>query len=1034
MRKALVVLLGVCLLALFVGSVSARDIDRSGLHAVKAEAEGENPALIDQGLQTLMASAAVDTYCIIWFDFEPMSWQGWTSLDKTAQVDTFFHVDDFAGLDGGAFDRLFALEGSKSLWCGTRPGTDFYLCSWVNAPGYGNSWNQICHTGAIPFTGILTWSFSVVYDSEPDYDFTYIEYDSGDENWVEIDAYDGSDTLAASYQLLLTQAATKLRYHFVADGAWSDQDGLWDTDGAVIIDEITVTDAGGVIDYEDFESYAVGSKGTLGIWNCKTEDAFGAFSGLRNNLVDKDPCADNLGAQIVFFEGSSYPSSDYPGLFDTPFCTGPGGISAPCQDESVTSPIIDMRKYSSACDVNQDMDIPEGDLAQMGGAVMRFVTYRDLPSDNLVYYTWSVRSIDEDTNCPGQWKDRNYVYYGPDKDYIQNGQDISDLVSSAPVQMTVGVTDMCDVWYEGGNDCAAHTPSPWLDNVRLYRYKTVGPSWSFRDLELFQDTFPQELEFSPDPMEEICRADMANDVAPDAAADRIDPGDSAVVKCSAPLAGGLDTLSTGEARVYFHCNVHFLGLDGKPDLFGLQLEGSDGRYIGEEGDWTVLLCEPARNSSGTVVPEMYAIDLNDSLFTRGYMVEYYFKAYDLLGQSSTLPASAEEPDGNRWEFTCLPTLRVVPGVLYVDDFQGRGTFVGTPQTYYDPAFAAITPSGEAVPDRYDVNAPTSGVSNGVGAYISAAGPQAVFCQAYEKVIFDSGDINSYTITEGTLEHSDKSNDAQLLVDWMNNSGHKVGLLVMGEGIAADLSLSTSAIALELVATTCGVSLQNESYYELTGGRTAGGTITPLITGVSGGPYDGMSYYAFGGCPIINSFDVIQTTGPGEYALQYPDYLGDPYYVGIYTPDQTNGAGFPLRTVWVGHSFMSIRDAVQPAPPVRNAFLNATYLFFENGVSGDFTGTELPKAYSLAQNFPNPFNPSTRIQFALPTKGHVSLKIYNVAGQLVKTLQDGVMDAGSHELTWDGSNNLGANVASGVYFYKINAGDNYENMKKMVLLR
>ena len=372
MRKALVVLLGVCLLALFVGSVSARDIDRSGKRAVKAVGDDENPALIDRDLQTLTATAAADTFCIVWFDFEQMDWQGWTSVDNTAQVDTFFHVDDFSGLGGGTFGRLAALEGTRSLWCGTRPGASFYLCSWINAPGYGNSWNQICYSDAIPFTGILTWSFIGTFDSEPDWDMTYLEYDAGDNNWVEIEYYDGvvADSVVVN-QLLLTQAATKLRYHFIADGAWSDQDGLYNTDGACIIDSITITDAGGVIDYEDFESYADGARGTLGIWHTTVEDAFGAYAGLANNLVDKDPCGDNFGTQIIFFNGSPYPSADYPGLFDTPFCTGPGGISAPCQNEQVNSPVIDMMTYSSACDETQDTPIPAGDAASLGGALLR---------------------------------------------------------------------------------------------------------------------------------------------------------------------------------------------------------------------------------------------------------------------------------------------------------------------------------------------------------------------------------------------------------------------------------------------------------------------------------------------------------------------------------------------------------------------------------------------------------------------------------------------------------------------------------------
>ena len=1013
-----------------VSAVSARDVRNEGLRLQRMETGETEPSLIDPGIQTLMTATAADTYCIVWFDFEQMDWQGWTSVDRTAQVDTFFHVDDFSGLGGGAFGRLVALEGTKSLWCGTRPGTDFYMCSWYNAPGYGNAWNQICSSDVISFTGVLTWAFKCVFDSEPDWDFTYIEYDAGNDNWVEIAHYDGVDTFIVAEQLLLSQTATKLRYHFVADGAWSDQDGLWDTDGAFIVDSITVIDAGGIIDYEDFESYASGAKGKLGIWNCTVEDAFGAYASLAPNLVDKDPCSDNFGTQIVFFVGSPYPSADYPGLFDTPFCSGPGGISAPCQNEMVISPIIDMMSYSTACDENQDAAIPGADAAQLGGAVLWLMNYRDLPVWNLVFYTWSVRNFVD--GCPGQWLDRNYVFYGAPKDYIQHNEDISDLVGADPIQVNVGVVDMCDIWYGTYGNCAAHTPTPWFDNIRVYRYKTVGPSWSARPLDLFQDTFPQEAEASPDPMEELCRADAANDIAPGDEYSRIDPGDSAVVTCAAPLAGGLDTLVTGEARVYFHCNVHFLGPDGKPDIAGPTLEGTYGSYVSDDGDWTVFLCEPAATSAGNIAPDKYCIDLNDSLFTRGYMIEYYFKAYDLFGATSTYPASAEEVDGNRLEFTCLPTLRIVPGVLFCDDFDGYGgTPEGTVQTYFSPAFDAVCPTASELPDRYDVNNPASGVSNGIGAYVSVTDASSIFCTAYEKVIFDSGLLNSFTITDGT-DHSDKSNDAQLLVDWLNVSEHRVGLLVMGDQVAYDRSSSAAAVSLELVSTICGVTLENNSYYNLTGGREAGGVVTPLITGVTGGPYDGLSYYAFGGCPIINSFDVLVTTNNGEYALQYPDYNSLQYYAGIYT-DQLNNASQPLRTVWVGHSFILIRNTVN-GTLARNQFLAKTYEFFENGVSQDITPAELPKAYGLAQNFPNPFNPSTRIQFALPKKGHVRLKIYNVAGQLVRTLQDGVMDAGHHELTWDGSNNLGANVASGVYFYKINAGDNYENMKKMVLLR
>jgi hypothetical protein len=1032
MRKTLVLLLGVCLLALFVGTVSARDIDRDGVRRMKAE----DPDYVDPAAPVLTATAAVDTFCMVWYDFEQLEWQGWTAIDKTAQIDTFFHVDDFAGLAGGDFGGLIALEGTQSLWCGTRPdpGGDFYLCGWITPPGYGSNWNQIAATQAFDIHGTLDWSFWCAWDSEADWDFTYVEYDGGNDNWTEVASYDSWGTSLEEHHIFLAQNQTKLRFHFVSDGNTDDQDGQNNTDGGFIVDSITVADANGLIDFEDFESYPVGATGeyltSLGcFWEVTIEDAFGHFAGLSANLQDKDPCNDNFGTQITFFNGSIYPSADYPGLFETPYCEGGGGISAPCQDAAVLSPVIDMLTYSSGCDWEQDTAIPSADAARLGGAILRFTVYRDLPLDNLVFYTWQVRSILDD--CPQAWRDRRTVWYGPDRDYVfGGGGNISDLVGDLPIQINVGVSDMCDAWYGVYGTCANHTPSPWLDNVRVYRYKTTGPAWQMQQWDRFQDMFPENGE-----LEGICRADIGNDVAPSDEFDNIQMGDSTVISCTAILAGGLDTTAAGEDKVYCHVKVTYIGgLPTKPVLTGVILEDDYGTWTMTDGNgWDIFLMPKALSGEAqNIQPDKYMIDLNDTLFTRGYMVEYYFKAWDFNNEYSVFPRTAEEPLGNRYEFTFLPTLRQVPAVLLCDDFNGRGgTFVGAEQTYFENTLSAITPVGEPMPDRYDTNAPSSGVSNGIGAFVSAGDYTDIFCYAYEKVIHTSGDLPSVTITEGTAR-SDKSNDCLLLTEWLDNSDHKVGLLVMGDGVAADLSGSTAPSAIAFLAGKCGVTLVNPSYYDLTGGREAGGTISPLITGVSGGPYDGLEYYIDGGCPGINTFSVIGTTNQGVSALKYPDYNSVQYYAGIYT-DGLNNRTQPMRTVFVGHSFFLMRNKTN-GTLARTEFLKATYELFENGVNPAYTGTELPKVYSLKQNFPNPFNPSTRIQFALPVKGHVNLRIYNVAGQLVKTMQDGVMDAGSHELTWDGSNNLGTNVASGVYFYKINAGDNYENMKKMVLLR
>jgi hypothetical protein len=98
-----------------------------------------------------------------------------------------------------------------------------------------------------------------------------------------------------------------------------------------------------------------------------------------------------------------------------------------------------------------------------------------------------------------------------------------------------------------------------------------------------------------------------------------------------------------------------------------------------------------------------------------------------------------------------------------------------------------------------------------------------------------------------------------------------------------------------------------------------------------------------------------------------------------------------------------------------------------------TGVALPKEYSLRGNYPNPFNAKTIINFALPKESKVTLDIYNILGQKVKTLVDGAMPAGYHNLEWNGTDFNGLGVSSGVYLYKLKA-DNFTRVNRMTLLK
>jgi len=88
---------------------------------------------------------------------------------------------------------------------------------------------------------------------------------------------------------------------------------------------------------------------------------------------------------------------------------------------------------------------------------------------------------------------------------------------------------------------------------------------------------------------------------------------------------------------------------------------------------------------------------------------------------------------------------------------------------------------------------------------------------------------------------------------------------------------------------------------------------------------------------------------------------------------------------------------------------------------------------LEQNSPNPFNPQTQIRFSLSSKENVTLAIYDVSGRLVRMLASGTQDTGTHSITWDGRNDAGATVGSGVYFYRLDAGK-FSATKKMVMLK
>jgi choice-of-anchor B domain-containing protein len=180
-------------------------------------------------------------------------------------------------------------------------------------------------------------------------------------------------------------------------------------------------------------------------------------------------------------------------------------------------------------------------------------------------------------------------------------------------------------------------------------------------------------------------------------------------------------------------------------------------------------------------------------------------------------------------------------------------------------------------------------------------------------------------------------------------------------------------------------------------------------------------------------------------------VGDLMFVGYYTSgfkvfDISNPAAPVLADAFDTSPYQTETDAevysgaynAYPFAPSGIVYVSdhptGLYLFSVEGHTGQVTAAgESPSTATLSQNFPNPFNPSTTIAFELARREHVLLRVYDVRGGLVTTLADETLAAGSHTAPWSGVDAAGQAVASGVYYYQLDAGTT-SLTRRMVLLK
>jgi hypothetical protein len=997
------------------------------------------------------SAATADTFVLHFADFEGAGGpdaMGYTTVDRTAQIARFFHVADGTELDGGQYGNLLPLNGLHSMWCGVDASTAAPYCGYATLPGYGNLWDQILESSVIAGDS-LEFSYNIFWDSEPGYDGTVVEYtfDSG-VTWTSFPVNDSfsyrsglydnkgpTPFLAETFTASSSGASSvQVRFRFTSDGSYSDADALWQTDGALIVDDIAVSAWSGgspvFSDTEDFESANPDDNGA-GIWTGRKGPAFGDFAALYPgvSLLQEDEC-DFVGGFVW-------------GFFDDPInayyeCHTPDprpdvGVIPYGNEDGV---YIRNEIWSPPFD-----NIGSGDEYRFG-----YRRYLDNSLNALVFWTGAVRSwVDPDGGgplplCPGQWRETSFfIWYWQNRVWSRTTYQIGSLIdpNAEKIQIAVGVLDMCKTWCNIYGTGSCHSHAPLFDDIRVERVSTTGPRFSVRHIDLFQDNFAGDGTLTG-----TARADMAADILP-SASPGIQPGDSCVMYVS-PIGS-----SSGAPAAWVYVRVH----NGNAPKSGAGLGSPDTRagktgprwpYVGSWNDadghiWEVFQMDTAFTSTGVVVNDRYCVDLNDDLFVPGDTILYFFGAdrdgtpysgnesywYRTIdGQGSDqLTDDPNEAAASPCEFTILPAGGYTRGgdMLYVDDTDDRG---GPAQLFFDSAFDMMVLRD--VIDRFDVLGPSSAVGNSLASRVTNNVTQII--DVYKTIIWNSGNLSSATIGDGT-GWQEKSDDFGLLYEWIDTSSEGIGLYISGDGVASEWFHRLGGTgAMQLRSDYINFNLVSDDHVAF------GEPVSPLLTATGASfIHHGVpdQLIALGGCPLINRFDVLEPIGSAIIEFPYPNSG----YGAVISQQTINSVGETAVVVLSGFSYHYIRDSHLGWPVARVEHLSDILRKLPY-ILPQPTGVDptIEFVNALEPNYPNPFNPVTTIRYSIKERAHVSLKVYNAAGQLVTTLVDEVQSPEQvSPVTWHGLNNAGQSVSSGVYFYKFVTKD-FAKTRKMVVLK
>ncbi|MGH7681740.1 MAG: FlgD immunoglobulin-like domain containing protein, partial [Candidatus Eiseniibacteriota bacterium] len=583
------------------------------------------------------------------------------------------------------------------------------------------------------------------------------------------------------------------------------------------------------------------------------------------------------------------------------------------------------------------------------------------------YYSISFRTRNVGGPSWSAWIDpTGLLYYGVEQEWLKQTVALAGAAGVDSVQFRIGVKDYGPI-YCGGSQTTSGT-SVLFDNLKVGILGSAGPSITVVEGNLFNDAFKTTPFFGND-----------NFNTPN--------GDSTAVSIGA--ARGLKTAS-----------------------FLYSLNGAAFNTI------------PLTKIGSA--PNGYYGDVPAGSYVRGTDLRYYFSATDSLNATVTLPVDAVSAS-HYYRATILPATQTGSGfcaddtarILYVNASAGPDAQTGITQS--------LTALGARY-DRFDVNAPASGLGNAPGggnpsdpAHAWPAVSLATLAQ-YKAILWDVGDRSVLTLS---------AQDQTLLTSWIALTGKNRGLILAGDNLAYDMTVNSQDIT-NFLSCTMGATYIRDVWE-----TSPQDSLTPNLLGEPGTRIVSETFPLNGDCPGINRFDALFVSScagaNGRAWLRYPNTLP--------AATERRGAlgavgGDSLRAMVLGFSLDFMTNTVR-----RNLLLYRT-LVEELENPSCYPATGLPETPGVAAAgtarlypaAPNPFNPHTTIRFDVGRSGRVKLRVFSVGGALVRTLVDRALPAGPNRVVWDGTDDRGHAVASGTYFMRLDAEGSPSESRKVILLR